>query len=61
MTAIEVQELLGKALFKLWPSLPEEIQERLFDITAPQGEARMAMAAIMQRSGDRREKISTAP
>lgn len=60
MTAIEVQELLGKALFKLWPSLPEEIQERLHT-AAPQGEARMAMAAIMQRSGDRREKISTAP
>jgi hypothetical protein len=32
----EVFELmLGQAILKLWPELPREIQEKLFDATAP--------------------------
>ncbi len=51
MTAIEVQDLLGKAVFKLWPSLPKQIQDQLFETAAPPGgDARMAMATIMRRS-----------
>ena len=33
--AMEFERLLGNAAFKLWPDLPRDVQEKLFETAAP--------------------------
>jgi hypothetical protein len=48
MTAIEVQHLLGQAVFKRWSELPRDMQELLFETAAPlEGLERTGMAVIL--------------
>jgi hypothetical protein len=48
MTALEVQRLLGKAVFQRWSELPRDVQELLFEAAAPlDGPDRTDMAVIL--------------
>jgi hypothetical protein len=48
VTAIEARGLLGQAAFKLWPDLPREIQELLFEAAAPtEGPERTMLATTL--------------
>ncbi len=48
MTALEVQRLLGKAVFEWWSELPRDVQELLFEAAAPvAGPERTDMATIL--------------
>ncbi len=48
MTALDVQNLLGKAAFQRWSELPRDVQELLFDTVAPfESPLRTNMAVIL--------------
>ncbi|MDB5519510.1 MAG: hypothetical protein JWQ17_6268 [Tardiphaga sp.] len=48
MTALDVQRLLGHAVFTHWSSLPRDVQELLFDAAVPgEGPHRIDMATIL--------------
>ncbi len=48
MTGIEVQQLLGKAVFQHWAELPRDVQELLFESAAPFASAmRSDMATVL--------------
>jgi hypothetical protein len=48
MTALDVQRLLGQAVFTHWSDLPRDVQELLFDAAVPgEGPQRFDMATIL--------------
>ena len=46
INAMEFERLLGHAAFKLWPDLPRDVQEKLFETAAPTDAAMRNSLAI---------------
>jgi hypothetical protein len=43
----EFERLLGQAVFRLWPNLPRDMQERLFESASNDPETRRRLAVLL--------------
>ena len=58
-TASELERLLGRAALRLWPNLPRDVQEKLFETAVPLDEAVRNRLAIFLH--DRHPKTAHPP
>jgi hypothetical protein len=42
-----LETMLGRAVFRLWPDLPRDIQERIFEALPCEAEARRFIATLL--------------
>jgi hypothetical protein len=43
----ELERLLGRAVFRLWPDLPRDMQERIFESASSDPDARRRLAVML--------------
>ena len=53
MTETQFESMMGRAIIRLWPHLPREVQERLFDATSNDAAVRNALAIFLHEKHPR--------